>query len=105
MQTYQVRFKALPDPKNPEGFLLSFETVGGLVQGTNSLTVNFKSKFDLDAAFMAAGIYLRDISHPDPERSALPSPDQNYEVSNDLLRKIGFDIPTERTAGTNDRSE
>jgi hypothetical protein len=89
----QVRFKTLPDPKNPEGLLLTFETIGGLVHQINPLTVAFKNKFDLDSAFMAAGIYLRDISHPDPERSALPNPEHNYEVSTDTLRTIGFDIP------------
>jgi hypothetical protein len=94
MQTYQVRFKTLPDPRNPDGLLLSFENVGGLVPGTKPLTVSFKNKFDLDSAFVAAGIYLRDITHPDPERSALPDPEKNYEVSNDLLRKIGFNLPT-----------
>jgi hypothetical protein len=93
MQTYQVRFKTIPDPNNPKGLLLRFETVGGLVQGTNPLTVTFKSKFDLDSAFIAAGIYLRDVAHPDPERDAIPNPKINYEVSNDLLRKIGFDLP------------
>jgi hypothetical protein len=88
-----VRFKTLPDPKNPEGFLLTFETVGDLVHDVNPLTVSFKNKFDLDSAFLAAGIYLRDRSHPDPERSALPNPEQDFEVTNDTLRKIGFDVP------------
>ena len=89
----QVRFKTLPDPKNSEGFLLTFETIGGMVHDINPLTVAFKNKFDLDSAFMAAGIYLRDIAHPDPERSALPDPERDYEVSIDTLRTIGFDIP------------
>jgi hypothetical protein len=42
---------------------------------------------------MAAGIYLRDVSHPGPERSAPPDPEKNFEVSRDTLRTIGFDIP------------
>jgi hypothetical protein len=88
-----VRFKTLPDPKHPEGLLVTFETVGSLVHDVNPLTVAFKNKFALDSAFMAAGIYLRDINHPDPERSAFPDPEQDYEVDNDALRKIGFDIP------------
>ena len=88
-----VRFKTVPDPKTPEGFILSFETVGDLVSSIDPPTVVFKSKFDLDSAFLAAGIYLRDISHPDPERSALPHPEQDYEVTKDILRKIGFDLP------------
>ena len=90
----QVRFKTLPDPKHPGGFLVTFETVGGLLHNTTSpLTASFPSKFDLDSAFMAAGIYLRDLTHSDPERSALPDPERNYEVSSEALRKIGFDIP------------
>ncbi|HEX3968519.1 MAG TPA: hypothetical protein VHW70_11175 [Edaphobacter sp.] len=89
----QVRFKTLPDPKNPDGFLVTFETIGGLVHDDTPLTAAFKTRFDLDSAFMAAGIYLRDISHPDPERSGLPDPEKNYEVSSDTLRTIGFAIP------------
>ena len=46
----QVRFKTLPDPDNPGGFLVSFETVGSVVQQPNPLSVTFKSKFDLDSA-------------------------------------------------------
>jgi hypothetical protein len=60
----------------------------------NPLAVTFKSKFELDAAFIAAGIYLRDYSHLDPTENALPNPEKNYEVTNDALRKIGFDIET-----------
>jgi hypothetical protein len=88
-----VRFETLPDPKNPEGFLLTFETVGDLVRDVNPFTVTFKTKFDLDSAFLAAGIYLRDLSYSDPERNPLPDPEQDYEVNSDVLRKIGFDIP------------
>jgi hypothetical protein len=88
-----VRFKTLPDSKNPEGLLVTFETIGGLVQNVNPLAVAFKNQFDLDSAFMAAGIYLRDVSHPDPERSAPPDPEKNFEVTLDMLRTIGFDIP------------
>jgi hypothetical protein len=88
-----VRFKTVSDPENPEGLVLSFETVGDLVPSIDPPMVVFKSKFDLDSAFLAAGIYLRDISHPDPERSALPKPEQDYEVTKDILRKIGFDLP------------
>jgi hypothetical protein len=91
-----VRFKTLPDPKSPEGFLLTFETVGDLVRDVNPLTVAFNTKFDLESAFLAAGIYLRDLSYPDPERSPLPDPEQDYEVNSDVLRKIGFDIPSDQ---------
>jgi hypothetical protein len=64
----QVRFKTLPDPKNPDGLLVTFETVGSLVQYINPLTVTFKSKFDLDSAFMAAGIYQLSIDCTMPLR-------------------------------------
>jgi hypothetical protein len=97
MQTYQVQFHIFPDPDNPEGLILRYETVGSLIHDANPFAVTFKNKFDLDAAFLAAGIYLRDITHPDPERSALPNPSQNYEVTNDLLRKLGFDLPPTQT--------
>ena len=88
-----VRFKTHPDPKDPEGFLVTYEIVGSLVQDTVPFTVAFKNRFELDSAFMAGGIYLRDATHPDPERSTLPNPERDYEVSIDTLRKIGFNIP------------
>jgi hypothetical protein len=41
---------------------------------------------------MAAGIYLHDASHADPERNCLsPDPEKNFEVTVDSLRIIGFD--------------
>jgi hypothetical protein len=89
----QVRFKTVRDPKNPEGLLVTYETVGSLVPDVNPLAVTFKSQFELDSAFMAAGIYLRDVSHPGPERSEPPDPEKNFEVTGDTLREIGFDIP------------
>jgi hypothetical protein len=90
----QVKFKTVPDPKNPEGLVVTFETVGSLVENGNSpLAVTFKNQFALDSAFLAAGIYLRDVSHPDPERSEPSDPEKNFEVTPDTLRTIGFDIP------------
>jgi hypothetical protein len=89
----QVRFKTVRDPKNPEGLLVTYETVGSLVPDVSPLAVTFKSQFELDSAFMAAGIYLRDVSHPGPERSEPPDPEKNFEVSSNALRTIGFDIP------------
>jgi hypothetical protein len=74
-----VRFKTIPDSKNPDGLLVTFETFGGLVQNINPLTVAFKNQFDLDSAFMAAGIYLQDASHPAPERSAPPDPEKTLK--------------------------
>ncbi len=89
----QVKFKTVPDPKNPEGLLVTFKTVGSSVESVNPFTVTFKNQFALDSAFMSAGIYLRDVSHPDPERSAPPDPEKNFEVTWENLRTIGFDIP------------
>jgi hypothetical protein len=74
--TYQVKFTTSEDPTNPEGIVLGYEDVGGLVQEPNAVAVTFKSKFELDAAFLAAGIYLRDYSHLDPTENALPDPDK-----------------------------
>jgi hypothetical protein len=88
-----VRFITLPDPKNPGGLLVTFETVGSVIRDANPFTVAFKNKFDLDSAFMAAGIYLRNVNDPDPARSPLPDPERDYDVDSDALRKIGFDIP------------
>ena len=92
--TYQVKFISSADPNNSEGVVLRYEEVGGLVQRPNSLTVTFNSKFALDAAFLAAGIYLRDYSHLDPTENALPDSEKNYEVTNNALRTIGFDVGT-----------
>jgi hypothetical protein len=74
--------------------LVTFETIGSVVENVNNpFAVTFKNQFALDSAFLAAGIYLRDVSHPDPERSAPPNPEKNFEVTADTLRTIGFDIP------------
>jgi hypothetical protein len=96
----QVRFKTVRDPKNPEGLLVTYETVGGLVQDARSLPVSFQSQFELDSAFMAAGIYLRDVSHPGPERSEPPDPEKSFEVSRDNLRKIGVRPPEDERRAT-----
>ena len=88
----QVRFKTVRDPKNPEVLLVTYEAVGSLVPDVSPLAVTFKSQFELDSAFMAAGIYLHDASHADPERNCLsPDPEKNFEVTVDSLRIIGFD--------------
>jgi hypothetical protein len=70
----QVKFKTVPDPKNPKGLVVTFETVGGLVDNVSPFAVTFKNQFALDSAFLTAGIYLRDLSHPGPERSDLRIP-------------------------------
>lgn len=56
----------------------------------------YKSQFDLDSAFLSEGIYLRDVSPPDPERSVSPDPTtQNYEVTDATLRRSDSRFPNE----------
>ena len=43
----QVRFKTVPDPKNPEGLLATFETIGSLIEDLNPLAVTFKTSSTL----------------------------------------------------------
>jgi hypothetical protein len=93
MNSFQVKFKCLPDSKNPKGILLKYERVGGLTHEESPLFVTFGSIAELDSAFIAAGIYLHAYSHIDSERDARPDPDQNYEVTAESLRKIGFNLP------------
>ena len=96
MNSYQVKFKCLPDPKNPEGILLTYERVGGLTHQQPPFTVTFHDIAELDSAFIAAGIYLHTYAHIDPEKDARPDPDRNYEVTDDSLRKIGFALPAKK---------
>jgi hypothetical protein len=63
--TCQVKLKTSKRSKDSVDIVLRDEDVGGLVQGPSLLTITFRSKFELDAAFIAAGIYLRDASHLD----------------------------------------
>jgi hypothetical protein len=93
MNSFQVKFRCLPAPGNPEGVILNYERVGGLTHEQSPLAVTFRDTAELDSAFIAAGIYLHAYSHIDPERDARPDPEQNYEVTEDALRKIGFHIP------------
>ncbi len=93
MNSFQVKFRGTPDPGHPGGIVLNYQRVGGLAHERSPLTVTFRDTAELDSAFIAAGIYLHTYSHMDPERDARPDPDQNYEVTEDALRKIGFDLP------------
>ena len=93
METFQVKFKCLPDQALGEGIILTYERVGDLTHDPSPLSVVFRDRAELESAFIAAGIYLHSYSHIDPERDALPVPDQNYEVTIESLRKIGFDLP------------
>jgi hypothetical protein len=43
----QVRFKTIGDPKNPEGLLVTYETVGSLVPDVSPLAVTFQSPFSM----------------------------------------------------------
>ncbi len=92
MESFQVKFKCRPEPAHPDGIILTYERVGGLTHDPSPLAVTFRDTAELDSAFIAAGIYLHTYSHIDPERDARPDPDQNYEVTVESLRKIGFDL-------------
>jgi hypothetical protein len=94
MDTFQVQFKCFPDPKNKEGILLKYVRVGSISHQQSPQAVTFASANELDSAFIAVGIYLHTYSHTDPERDARPDPEQNYEVTEESLRKLGFDIPS-----------
>jgi hypothetical protein len=63
-----------------KGSLVTFKTVGSLVQDVNHLSVAFKNQFELDSAFMSADIYLRDVFPPRPRQAYLPIPRRNCEV-------------------------
>ena len=93
MNSFQVKFNCLPDPKNSQGIVLSYERAGALAPDSSPLSVTFRDIAELDAAFLAAGIYLHSYSHVDPATDARPDPKQNYEVTVDSLRKIGFELP------------
>jgi hypothetical protein len=91
--TYQVRFKTTPDPSHKGGYILQYERVGDITHVDNPLRVTFPDEVKLAGAFLKAGIYLHTFGRPDPERSVMPDPNQNYEVTNKMMRDIGFDIP------------
>lgn len=93
MDSYQVRFTCSPAPDNPEGIVMRYERVGALTQSPIPYSVTYRSIIALDAAFIAAGIYLHKFGEADPERDPRPDPKQNYEVTDDLLRTLGFDLP------------
>ena len=93
MDSFQVKFRCLPDPDNDKGIILKYKQTGGLTQDENPFAVAFRDTAELDSAFIAAGIYLHSYSHVDPERDARPDPEQNYTVTEESLRKIGFQLP------------
>jgi hypothetical protein len=91
--TYQVRFITQPDPGHAGGFIMRYEQVGGITHVDSPLKVVFEDEVKLAGAFLKAGIYLHSLGQADLERDVKPDPEQNYEVTNDTLRNLGFDIP------------
>jgi hypothetical protein len=91
--TYQVRFITQPDPGHAGGFIMRYEQVGDIAHVDSPLKVVFEDEVKLEGAFLKAGIYLHSFGQADPERDVKTDPEQNYEVTNDTLRKLGFDIP------------
>jgi hypothetical protein len=93
MDSYQVRFTCSPVPGNPRAIVMHYERVGALTQTPIPYSVTYPDIPDLDAAFISAGIYLHQLEQPDPERNPLPDPEHNYLVTDDTLRKLGFNLP------------
>lgn len=93
MNSYQVRFTCSSAPGDHEAIVMRYERIGSLTQDPSPYSVTYRSISDLDAAFTAAGIYLHQLNQPDPERDVRPDPTQNYIVTDDTLRKLGFDLP------------
>jgi hypothetical protein len=91
--TYQVRFKTHPDPNHTGGYILQYERVNDITHVDSPLKVVFRDLVQLESAFLKAGIYLHSYGRPDPERDVSPDPDQDYGVTNKMMRDIGFDIP------------
>ena len=93
MQSYQVKFRCEPDPKNAAGIIMRFEKTEDLTHQPNPFTAIFRSTSELDSALIEAGIYLHSFGHADPERDVRPNPEESYEVTDEILRKLKFDIP------------
>jgi hypothetical protein len=92
--TYQVRFITQSDPEHSGGLIMRFEQVGNITHVDSPLKVLFEDEVKFAGAFLNAGIYLRSFGQADPERNVRPDFEQNYEVTDDTLRKLGFDIPS-----------
>ncbi|NYF50414.1 hypothetical protein [Tunturiibacter gelidoferens] len=93
MNTYQVRFKTNPDPSNPGGIIMQYTRVGDITHEEIRLRVAYADKVKLQGAFLKAGLYLHSFGQEDPGRDVMPDPDQDYEVTNEMMRHLGFDIP------------
>ena len=92
MNSYLVRFKTHPDPKNPGGIILRYLRATDITHEEIPLKVTFPDKVKLQGAFLKAGLYLRAYGHPDQDRDVMPDPNQNYEVNDQMMRDIGFDL-------------
>jgi hypothetical protein len=93
MNTYQVRFKTHHDPRHPGGYILQYVRVGDITHEESPLKVIFPDKVKLEGAFLKAGLYLHSFGTQDTGRDVMPDADQDYEVTNQMMRDIGFDIP------------
>jgi hypothetical protein len=93
-KTFQVRFKTKPDPNHDGGIIMQFEQIGNIAQVNSPLEVVYQDEVQLAGAFLKAGIYLRSSGKADPDRNPMPDPEKHYEVTDDNLRSLGFEIPT-----------
>ncbi|WP_433967674.1 hypothetical protein [Tunturiibacter gelidiferens] len=93
MNTYQVRFKTHPDPQHPGGYILQFQRVGDITHEESPLKVVFPDKVKLEGAFLKAGLYLHSFGTRDSGRDVMPDPNQDYEVTDQMMRQLGFDTP------------
>ncbi|NYF91251.1 hypothetical protein RBB79_16650 [Tunturiibacter empetritectus] len=93
MNTYPVRFKLHPDPEHAGGYILQYQPVIDITQEENLLKVAFPDAVKLRGAFLKAGLYLHSFGHEDSGRDVMPDAEQNYEVTDQMMRDIGFDIP------------
>ena len=93
MNAYQVRFKTHPDPTHPGGIIMQYERVGDITHEASPLRVTYADKVKLQGAFLKAGLYLHSFDHADTGRDVMPDQNQNYEVTDEMMRHLGFDIP------------
>ena len=93
MNAYQVRFKTHPDPSHPGGIIMQYERVGNITHEEIPLRVAYPDKVKLQGAFLKAGLYLHAFGHEDEGRDVMPDPNQDYEVTDEMMRHLGFDIP------------
>ena len=94
MNTYLVRFKTHPDREHPGGIILQYLRVTDITHEDIPLKVIFPDKVKLQGAFLKAGLYLHSFGHMDTARDVMPDPNQDYEVTDEMMRHLGFDIPT-----------